>query len=40
MTGKKVDFIETAKPAMILVPAPEAEASAIEITGLYFLEVK
>ena len=33
-TGYAVDFIDTPRPAMIFVPCPVVEASAIYLTGL------
>ena len=32
--------MEIAKPWMTFVPCPETEASAIDLTGVYFVEVK
>ena len=38
--GRKVDFIEIASPAMIFVPWPVFEASAIFLTGEKLFDVK
>ena len=38
-TGIIVDCIPTAKPVIKLVPAPVTDASAIDLTGLYFVLV-
>ena len=35
-TGAAVDCILTARPAMMLVPCPVLEASAMPLTGAYF----
>ena len=37
--GHAVDFMETARPAMMLVPCPVVEALAMSRTGGYFVEV-
>ena len=39
MTGHAVAFMDIARPWMIFVPWPETEASAMDWTGLYFVEV-
>ncbi len=39
ITGMAVDFIETPRPAMMLVPWPVVEAEATCCTGLYWVPV-
>ena len=38
-TGNAVDFIDTARPAITLVPWPVCEASAMRRTGAYSVAV-
>ena len=39
MTGSAVDSIPTESPVMMFVPCPVVEASAIDLTGAYFVDV-
>ncbi len=38
-TGQAVERIDTPRPAMMLVPWPVVEASAMCLTGLYWVPV-